>query len=405
MSLALSIMSLRHPDVLADPYRFYERLRAEAPVLRDPAGVWLVSRYADVMTGLQSGVVSSNRLDQVRQLRPDADDAEIRAFFESLKLQLLFLDPPAHTRLRRLITRAFTPARVEAMRGRIAAIVERLLDAAVDGGQLEVIGDLAVPLPMMVICDMLNIPEADRPRLKRWSEDYATFLGGSITLPHDTMVRLARSMAEFMAYFRDLCQRRRQEPGDDLLTVLLQAEDGGETLDRDDVCATSVLLIAAGHETTTNLIGNGLLALLRQPKALATLRAMPSVDAAVIEELLRFDSPVQMVVRRATEELPLGETRIPAGAVVYFVIGSANRDPERFALPDQLDLGRANNRHLAFGQGPHYCVGAPLARLEAQEALSAILRRAGELRLGEEPVWRPNPALRGLATLPVALAR
>jgi cytochrome P450 len=406
MTLPLGLMTLRHPDVIANPYPFYERFRREAPIFRDPAGVWLLSRYADGLAALQSGRVSANRLDQVRQLRPDAENAEIRSFFDSLKLQILFLDPPEHTRIRALVTKAFTPARVEQMRARIARIVESLLDATLPSGSMDVIADLAVPLPMMVICDMLRIPDEDRARLKRWSADYATFIGGSIMLPPDAMLALARSMAEFLGYFRELCQQRRGDPGDDLLTVLLQAEDGGTTLDRDDVCATSVLLIAAGHETTTNLIGNGLLALLRQPEALQRLREDPALFPAAVEELLRFDSPVQMVVRRAIDHIAVGGERIAAGDIFYALVGSANRDPERFANPDELDFTRPNNRHLAFGHGPHYCLGAPLARLEAQFALSALLARTKEIRLREDPPpWRPNPALRGLRALAIVAER
>jgi cytochrome P450 len=209
-------------------------------------------------------------------------------------------------------------------------------------------------------------------------------------------------MADFMAYFRELCRRRRSEPGEDLLSVLLNAEEDGEMLDREDVCATSVLLIAAGHETTTNLIGNGLLTLMRQPDALAKLRSEPSLLPAAIEELLRFDSPVQLLVRRAIEDLELGGERVRAGEVVYVAVGAANRDPEKFADADRLDFARTGNRHLAFGQGPHYCVGAPLARLEAQVALAGLLGRGKEIRLPEEaPAWRPNPALRGLAALSI----
>jgi cytochrome P450 len=401
MSLPLNLMTLRHADVIANPYPLYDRFRREAPVFRDPAGVWVVSRYADGLAALQSGRVSANRLDQVRRLRPDAENDEIRSFFESLKLQMLFLDPPEHTSIRALAMKAFTPARVEQMRTRIAQIVETMLDATLPSGGMDVIADLAVPLPMMVICDMLRIPDEDRARLKRWSEDYATFLGGSIMLPPDAMLMLARSMADFMSYFRELCQVRRADPGDDLLSVLLQAEDGGSTLDRDDVCATSVLLIAAGHETTTNLIGNGLLALLRQPEALRRLRDDPTLFPAAVEELLRFDSPVQMVVRRAVDDIAVGGERIAAGEVFYALVGSANRDPERFANPDELNFTRSNNRHLAFGQGPHYCLGAPLARLEAQLALSALLARTKEIGLRGDPPWRPNPALRGLSALAI----
>ena len=401
----LSLMTMRRPDVLANPYPFYDRLRREAPILRDPLGVRVVSRYADVVGALQNPQLSANRLDEVLALRPDRENRDVGELFGAIKRQMLFLDPPQHTRIRALAAKAFTPTRIERMKATIQSIVDNLFEAALSRGRrMDVIADLGVPLPMLLIAEMLGVPTVDLPRLKQWSADYSVFLGGTIAMSHEAMLHLAESMNEFMGYFRDLSAQRRVEPKDDLLTALVQAEDKGDSLDRDDICATSVLLITAGHETTTNLIGNGTLALLRDPTALARLRAEPSLLASAIEELLRFDSPVQISARRAKEDFEIGGDRIVAGEVVYLVLGAANRDPLRFEEPDRLDLGRSTNRHLAFGQGPHYCIGAALARMEAQAALGTLLFRFPEIRLvGEEPRFRPNPTLRGLESLVVAL--
>jgi cytochrome P450 len=401
----LSIMTLRRPEVLANPYPFYDRLRREAPALRDPLGVRLLSRYTDVTSALGNPRLSANRLDQSLSFRPDRDDPAVRGLFASIKRQMLFLDPPQHTRIRALAAKAFSPARIERMRETIQAIVDRLLDAAAPRGQVDLIADLGVPLPMVLIAEMLGVPASDQSRLKRWSEDYAVFLGGTIAITTEQMLDLVRSMSEFMGYFRELAAKRRVQPCDDLLTALVQAEEAGDTLDRDDLSATCVLLITAGHETTTNLIGNGALALLRDAGALARLRADPALLPSAVEELLRYDSPAQLSARRATEDLEIAGDRIAAGELVYLALGAANRDPQRFDDPDRLDLARPNNRHVAFGQGPHYCVGAALARMEALAALRTLLARFPAMRLaGEAPRFRANPALRGLESLIVELA-
>jgi cytochrome P450 len=396
--------TLRRPEVIVNPYPFYAQLRREAPIMQEASGAWIVSRYRDALEILTNPDASSQRLKRTRRFRADGDHPAIQEFYESLSLQILFLDPPHHTRLRALASKAFTPAMVQRMRGAIQQTVNSLLDAAAQSGRLDVIRELAVPLPMRVICDMLDIPEADRPSLKRWSADYAEFLGNAPLLPHEAMLRIAESAAEYMEYFRGLSARRRAKPGDDLLSALLLAENDEEALTRDAVCATAVLLITAGHETTTNLIGNGLLGLLRQPDAIGLLQRNPELWPGAVEELLRFDSPVQLIARRAGVDMQLDQHTIAADDVVFLFTGGANRDPERFVDPDRIDVTRTKNRHLSFGQGPHYCIGAALARLEAQVALSTLLARFGGLRLLDStPEWLPNPALRGLARLPITL--
>jgi cytochrome P450 len=396
------LLTIRNPEIIDDPYPYYARLREEAPVIRDPSGVWFVSRYEDVLEVLTREEASAQRLQRARRIRSDADHPAIRELYEQLAHQMLFLDPPHHTRLRTLVSKAFTPTFVQHMQPTIEHIVGMLLEEPFAVGQLDVIAELAVPLPMRVICDMLDIPEGDRASLKFWSSEYAEFLGGAPVLPHERMLGIARSLGDYTRYFRELCLVRAENPGDDLLSALLRAETGDGMLDRHAVCATAVLLITAGHETTTNLIGNGLLALLRQPAAIERLRGNPALWPNAIEELLRFDSPVQFIVRRAGADMIVGDHRIEPDDVLYLVTGAANRDPRRFSNPDRLDFARSKNRHLSFGQGPHYCIGAALARLEAQVALSALLERADEMEaVHARPQWVKNPGLRGLATFPL----
>jgi cytochrome P450 len=402
MDTSSPLLTIRKPEIISDPYPFYAQLRAEAPVVRDPSGAWIVSRYSDVLAILTSDDGSSQRLQRARRLRADADDPTIRELYDQLAQQILFLDAPLHTQLRALVSKAFTPTFVQRMRPTIANIVDELLERPFARGELDVIQELAVPLPMRVICDMLDIPEADRASLKFWSSEYADFLGGAPVLPHARMLQIASSLADYMRYFRELSVVRAANPGNDLLSALLRAETEHGALDREAVCANAVLLITAGHETTTNLIGNGLLALLRQPEAFEQLQRSPELWPAAIEELLRYDSPVQFIVRRAAADLRVGDQRIAADDVVFLLTGAANRDPNRFADPDRLDFARPKNRHLSFGQGPHYCIGAALARSEAQLALSALMARARDMELVDAmPHWTPNPSLRGMATMPL----
>jgi cytochrome P450 len=400
----LSLTQLHRPEVRADPYPLYHRLRAEDPVHWDaPREGWVVTRYADVVAGLHDRRFSAVRVNRDAGRFPGVDAAVAGPVLASLARQMLFADPPAHTRLRGLVGRAFTPRAVEAMRPRVQALVDELLDAAQPAGGMDIIGDFANPLPAFVIADLLGVPRADRPRLKRWSDEFVLMIGGRPRAPTAAEAgAMIGALVAFVEYFRGMVARRRADPGDDLLSALIRAEERGDVLDDEELLANCVLLMAAGHETTTNLIGNGLLALLRHPDQLLTLRQDPRLVGPAVAELLRYDSPVQSTGRIATEEVVLGGKRIARGQRVGFILGAANRDPEQFPDPDRLDVTRDEARHLSFGYGIHFCLGAPLARLEAEIAFTALLGRFPDLRpASESPLWVENMSFRGLEALPV----
>jgi cytochrome P450 len=321
-----------------------------------------------------------------------------------LPTSMLFRDPPDHTRLRGLVSRAFTPRVVEGLRPRIQQIVDGLLDRVQGAGRMEVISDLAYPLPVTVISEMLGVPEEDRERIKRWSADIARSLD-AIGLPTDPEIvdRGRTGRRAIGDYFRSLIPDRKKRPRGDLLSLLIEAEEQGDKLSEGELLATCVLLYIAGHETTVNLIGNGLLALLRHPKELERLRDKPALVQSAVEELLRYDGPVQRTARITNADVELGEHKIPKGSMVVPVIGAANRDPAHFPDPDRLDVSRPDNRHIAFGFGIHFCLGAPLARLEGQITLGTLLHRLPQLALStERPEWRESQVLRGLKALPVS---
>jgi cytochrome P450 len=316
---------------------------------------------------------------------------------------MLFRDPPDHTRLRALVSKAFTPRVIDQMREHIQEIVDRLLDRVQASGEMDVIGDLAYPLPVTVICEMLGVPLGDHESIRGWSADIARSLD-AIGLPSDVEIvdrgRVARRAIG--DYFRALVPRRRGNPQNDLLTGLIAAEEQGDKLSEGEVIAMCVLLFIAGHETTVNLIGNGLFALLQHPDQLARLQHDPALVPGAVEELLRYDSPVQRTARMTTEEVEIGGRQIAKGAMVVTAIGAANRDPAQFADPDRLDVTRKDVRHVSFGYGIHFCLGAPLARVEGQIALGTLLRRAPRLALAETaPEWRESSVLRGLKRLRV----
>jgi cytochrome P450 len=318
---------------------------------------------------------------------------------------MLFLDPPDHTRLRSLVSKAFTPKAVEAMRPHIADLVDDLLDAAATKGEIDVVEDLAFPLPVIVIAEMLGVPVEDRDQLKPWSRDMARTIDPIVT--EETLQTAAMSAMQFVNYLNGLIDERRRHPGDDLLSALIAAEEAGEKLSHEELLVNTILLFIAGHETTQNLICNGLLALLRHPDQLDALRQHAGDAAFVknaVEEMLRYDGPVQLTGRHLTADvaLPSGPT-IPGATTTVILLAGANRDPAMFDDPERFDVTRANaNRHIGFGQGVHFCLGAPLARVEAQVAIPALLRRFAKLELMvDEPEYRENFTLRGLASLPV----
>ncbi|HKO25499.1 MAG TPA: cytochrome P450, partial [Chloroflexota bacterium] len=392
-------------EIAANPYPLYHRLRSGDPVRWDaPLGAWVVTCYADVQSALGDARLSAERINLSTEWLPEAMRETLGPVFRALSRQMLFLDPPDHTRLRGLVNKAFTPRVVEGMRPHIQAIVDDLLDAVQEAGRMDVIQDFAYPLPAIVIAEMLGVPPEDRDQFRIWSDDFGALIGRS-DLTLDGATRALRGVAEFMDYFRNIVAWRRASPRDDLLQSLIAAEDRGDALSEEELLANCVLLLAAGHGTTTHLIGNGLLALLRNPDQLRKLRDDPTLIAAAVTELLRYDSPVQATGRVAAQELPIGARRVGVGEGLILCLGAANRDPEQFPDPDRLDIGRRENRPIAFGHGIHFCLGAPLARIEAQIAFATLLRRLPGLHLGTEVLeWEPSLSFRGLARLPVAFA-
>lgn len=394
-------------ELLANPYPLYAMLRQSSPVFRIPLagsaepGQWLLLRHEDAAHALRDPRFSADRrraavLQQNRALLPP----EILGEQGGLRTMLV-MDPPDHTRMRSLVNKAFTPRRVASLRKHIEGIVEELLGSVAGRGTMDVIADLAAPLPAFVIAELLGVPRADYPQFKAWSNDLISLAGGMNR--DDALARFRRGLAALLGYLREIISARRREPRDDLISAMIAAQEAHDALSDDELLATSNLLLIAGHETTTNLIGNGLLALLRNPTELERLRTEPALLRGAIEEMLRYDSPVQATVRIPIEPVELGGQRIAAGALLVVGIGAANRDPAVFPAPDRFDVGRTDNRHLSFGFGAHFCLGAPLARLEAEIAFQALLERFPDLRPQNRDVtYRPNVVLRGLTALPVA---
>jgi cytochrome P450 len=395
-----SLIRLLDPEVLADPYPLHRELREQAPVYWDPyLHSWVVTRYAEVAevlsTFLAARTPTPDRLESLGM-------GQISPIAEVMVRQMLFLDPPDHTRIRTLAHAAFTPRRIEHLRVHIQEITDRLLDGIESRGEFEVMDDLANPLPAIVTAEMLGVPTEDHLRLKVWSEAFAEMLGNFQHNPGRTANVLA-NVSEMGEYFRGKVRAEREHPTDGLINALVNAEIDGDRLGEDDIVANIIVTMVGGQETTTNLIGNGILTLLRHPEEMARLRADPSLMPSAVEELLRFESPSQHTARLAPADVVLGGCEIKAGQAVIAVMAAANRDPERFPDPDRLDLGRTDNRHLAFGWAAHFCFGAPLARMEGAIALESVLRRLPDLRLVDETVtWRPNLGLRGLTRLTVA---
>jgi len=393
--------------VLRDPYPLYRMFRENNPVFRVPVpgddgpGVWLLTRHADVHRVLRGASFSADRR-RARIVRDNADRLPPGFLGDTgIMRTMLIMDPPDHTRVRGLVSKAFTPRRVAALRPRIEAIATDLLDAARERGSMDVIRDFAAPLPAIVIAELLGVPAEDHARFKQWSTELvATLNPGN---PLEALPHLQDKLQVLFDYLAGIIAERRREPRDDLISAMIQAQEERDALSDDELLATSNLLLVAGHETTTNLIGNGLLALLRHGGERARVQADPGLLDSAIEECLRYDSPVQGTVRVATAEVELGEQRVPEGALVVCGIGAANRDPAVFPDPERFDVARGENHHLSFGFGAHFCLGAPLARLEGRIAFGALLSRFPKLELASEDLaFRPNPILRGLEALPVA---
>jgi cytochrome P450 len=399
---------LDSPEFLANPYPVFDRLRTSDPIFWSEANsYWILTRYADIVTQIQNANLSSNRIGAHASRMPREAKEYFRPFFTLVSSWMLMVDPPDHTRLRGLVNKAFTPRVVENMRVLVQDLVNQMLDAVQEQGRMDVIADLANPLPATVIAELLGVPGADHQQFKKWSDDVAGALSGidSGATREELQalyITAQKSVLELSSYFRDRVIELRRQPKENLLSALVQAEEQGDRLTEDELFANCVLLMIAGHETTTNLIGNGLLALLQNPNQQEMLTQNPDLISSAVEELLRYESPVQKMGRIALADIQIGDKQIQKGQLIVFSFAAANRDPEVFALPNQLDLARKPNRHLAFGHGLHYCVGAALARLEGQITINTVLSRMPKLRLATENLeWHRNFTLRGLKSLRV----
>lgn len=383
-----------------DPWPTYDRLRQRAPVWRNPEGAWVLTRHADCEAVLRDQRFSSNARHAIPPIEyAEGDPRALLA--EDDQRTLLFMDPPDHTRLRKLVSKGFTPRTVERLRPRIQELVDGILDDAADRGGLDVVADLGFELPVTVICEMLGVPLADRDQFAGWSSDASRLLDADLD-PELLQQGLAAAF-NFVTYFQDLFAQRRAHPADDLVSALIAVEEEGDTLTEEELTSIVMLLFIAGHETTMNLIGNGTYALVRDPDQAARWRQDPSLDGPGVEELLRFDGPAHVTARIATDDLEVNGNRFAKGNTVITLVSAANRDPVRFDDPARLDIGRVDNHHLAFSQGLHYCLGAALARLEGQIAVGSLLRRFPDLELAEQPVYRDHFVLRGLTSLHVTV--
>ena len=395
----LSLYRLLDPDVLADPYPLYHRLRREDPVHWDPfLHTWVVTRYADVVRVLRDfSAVCTPTPAQLSAMGLSA----LNPIAQVMVKQMLFLDAPAHSRIRSLAAAAFTPQRVEVLRGHIREIVRGLLGKVKPRASMDVIADLAVPLPCIVTAEILGVPVEDHHQLKLWSQDFAEMLGNFQHNP-DRIPKILKTTEDMTAYFRAAMHGNNLRP-DGLVNSLKNAEIQGDRLTEEEVVANSIVTMVGAQETTTNLIGSGTLSLLRHPDQLEKLRVDPSLIPSATEELLRYESPSQHTVRLAPEDTELGGKEIRKRQAVRAVMAAANRDPERFPDPDRLDITRQDNRHVAFGYGAHFCFGAPLARIEGQIALEEMVRWFPHWSLEPGPlVWRTNSGLRGLTSLRVS---
>jgi cytochrome P450 len=393
-------LDLTDPAVVADPYPAFARARAAAPVQwHEGLGLWLAFTHAEA-----NAVLRDRRLGRIWR------DKEPGERFESFNLihrnAILEMEPPHHTRLRRLISTAFARGHVERLRPWVEDLAGRLVDGLVErsGGSepVDLLTGMAEQLPVAVIAELLGVPEADRPLLRPWSNAIVKMYEYDRTRQREDDAE--RAADEFVTYLRGLAAERRKNPGDDLVSHLVSVRDAeGDRLTEDELVTTCILLLNAGHEATVNVTGNGTLALLRHPDQLRRLRADRALLPTAIEELMRFDSPLQLFERTATEDVEIGGVTVTAGQKIAALLGSANHDPAVFASPETLDVGRADNPHISFGAGVHFCIGAPLARVELQASFGALLDRTSSLELGGEPVRRPEFVIRGLADLPVVL--
>jgi cytochrome P450 len=390
------LLQLLDPSNRANPYPAYQRIRDSGPLQLPDMTLNVFSSFADCDDVLRHPSSASDRLKSTAAQREIAAGAEARPIGPP---GFLFLDPPDHTRLRRLVSKAFTPRRVEALRPRITELVDSLLDEVAGEPTFDLLEALAFPLPVIVICDLMGVPGGDRDQLKDWSTAASRLLDPDVE--GDTLEQGLLSALGLAGYFDQLFEERRRNPQDDLVSGLVAAEEQGDRLTADELRAITVLLFIAGHETTMNLIGNGTYALLRNRDQLALVRDDPEVERSAVEELLRYDGPVHATARVPTEDIEVGGTAVPAGQRMIVALGAANRDPAQFPDPDRLDVTRPDNRHLTFSHGIHFCLGASLARVEGQVAIPRLLQRFPDLELAAEPSYREHLVLRGLTELQV----
>jgi cytochrome P450 len=385
----------------------YSLLRAMSPLLwtdKFRSGAWVVSRHADVLAGLHDARLSSRRSHNLTAALPADVQGEFVTFNRIFSRWMLFLDPPEHSRLRKLLNKEVTPNMIPRMRPRIQQVVDSLLDDVVGKSEIEFMTEFANPLPVRVIAEMLGIPGEDQSEFQIWSDDLASFFGNpaaTVEMGH----RAQNSLVSLTEYFRALLPERREHKGDDLVSLLLRVEEEGEALTNEELLAQCTLLLVAGHETTRNLIGNGMLALLQHPEQLAKLKDDSALITSAVREFARFDSPVQFSGRAAAEDFTWHDKEIKKGQTVILLLGSANHDPEKFTNPDALDISRDEGMSLSFGHGTHFCIGAALANAEAEIAFSTLLKRTSNLRLLDDvPAWRLNMSFRGLSRLPLAVS-
>jgi unspecific monooxygenase len=390
------------PEMRIHPYPFYERLRAGGPVVNVQGPIWLATNYETVAGFLRDDRFSSDERKSAYN-SPDGDDAfAATPFGRVARAMMLLLDDPDHKRIRDLVQKAFTRRVVEDLRGRIQSLIDSLVDDLVEHEGGDLMAKVAYPFPVVVICELLGVPVEDHPIFEDWARDLAARLEIQPLRTAESEERGEVATNNLIDYFEVLIERKRAAPKEDLLSALVQVEEAGDRLSHDELLATCLLLLVAGHETTANLIGNGTLALMEHRDQWERLTADPSLARPAVEELLRFDSPVQMIQRIPQEDIAVGAITVPAGSFVGMLLGAANRDPEAFPEPDRLDITRDGAPLVAFGGGIHFCLGAPLARLEVQLALKTFAERVPDLRCDADPVWRDSFVIHGLHSLSVA---
>jgi cytochrome P450 len=393
-------------EILRDPYPTYRRFLEDDQILHSVpygGGGWAVFRHAACSSLIRDSRLSARRIGASFLALPPERRAEFGEFARLLKVWLLFIDAPEHSRLRKLMNKGFSPAVVEGLRPQIEAIVDRMLETMRHASEADVMREIAYPLPVRIIAEMFGVQEPLHERFIRWSDAVAMFLGN----PNRTVEQTHAAQEAVLAlreFFRETVAVRRQHKGSDLISLLLDIKEDGEVLTEEEIYAQCLMLLGAGHETTRNLIGNGMYTLLRHPEQMADLRKNPELIRSAVEELLRYESPIQFVGRVAKEDMEICDVRLRQGQRIVFILGAANRDPQRFKDPDHLDLNRLPNPHLAFGAGEHFCIGNQLARLEGQITILRMVQRFPWMRLATQSLeWAPNYGFRGLKALPVIL--